>query len=123
MKFLAQIKGILTHPRYGDFQRTFGPVEGWDANSVSWTQNRIYVSDELRDSNAKDPTVEALGVRGHIYGARADLIIMDDCVDGANSHEYEKQITWIQNEVLSRISASGKLLVIGTRMAPVDLYS
>lgn len=44
-------------------------------------------------------------------------------MDQSNAHEFEKQITWIQGEVMSRISAAGKLLVIGTRMAPVDLYS
>lgn len=123
IKFLTQIKGILTHPRYQQLQQDFGPVEGYDAHSVSWKQNLIYLSQDIRDSNAKDPTVEALGIRGHIYGSRADLIILDDCVDGNNAHEYEKQITWIQNEVTSRISASGMLLVVGTRMAPVDLYS
>jgi hypothetical protein len=44
-------------------------------------------------------------------------------VDGTNAHEFEKQISWIQGEVMSRLSASGTLLVVGTRMAPVDLYS
>ena len=94
-KFLTQIKGILTHPRYQKLHAAFGPVEGFDANSVSWREDMIYLSDDLRDSNAKDPTVQALGIRGQIYGARADLIIMDDCVDNTNAHEYEKQINWI----------------------------
>lgn len=48
---------------------------------------------------------------------------MDDCVDHTNAHEYEKQIEWIQSEVMSRLTPSGRLLVVGTRMAPVDLYS
>jgi len=26
---------------------------------------------------------------GTIYGARADLIILDDCVDTGNAHHYE----------------------------------
>jgi hypothetical protein len=82
----------------------------------------IYISADSRDSGEKDPTVQALGIRGHIYGARADLIIMDDCVDLSNAHEYEKQIDWIQSEVVSRISASGMLLVVGTRLAAKDLY-
>lgn len=50
-------------------------------------------------------------------------MILDDTIDGTNAHEYEKQINWIQGEVMSRISAQGILLVVGTRMAPVDLYS
>lgn len=122
-KFLTEIKGRLTHPRFADFQNTFGPVEGYSRNSPSWTQTKIYLSDDIRTSTSKDPTVEALGIRGQIYGARADLIILDDCVDGTNAHEFEKQISWIQGEVMSRLSGSGVLLIVGTRMAPVDLYS
>lgn len=122
-KFLTQLKGILVHPRYEKFHQAFGPVEGWNSNSNSWTQDQIYVSEDIRTSNAKDPTVCALGIRGQIYGSRADLIIIDDAVDGTNAHEFDKQIDWITGEVMSRLSASGVLLVVGTRMAPVDLYS
>jgi hypothetical protein len=104
-KFLTQLKGILTHSRYESFQQTFGPVEGYDHESDGWTKQRVYLSGDIRTSVSKDPTVEALGIRTHIYGSRADLIIMDDCVDGTNAHEYEKQIHWIQTEVMSRISA------------------
>jgi hypothetical protein len=43
-------------------------------------------------------------------------------VDGTNAHDFEKQIEWIQSEVVSRISHSGSLLVVGTRLASKDLY-
>lgn len=123
-KFLLAIKNRLTHPRYQDLHIAFGPPGGFEKNSDSWKQDMIYLSSEARNSGEKDPTVQAIGVRGHIYGARADLIIMDDCVDGTNAHEYEKQIDWIQSEVMSRIdNDGGKLLVIGTRLRPKDLYS
>jgi hypothetical protein len=123
-KFLLSIKNRLTHPRYQDLQITFGPPGGYEKNSDSWKQDLIYLSSESRDSGEKDPTVQAVGIRGHIYGARADLIIMDDCVDHTNAHEYEKQIDWIQSEVMSRIdNDGGRLLVVGTRLRPRDLYS
>ena len=123
-KFLLSIKNRLTHPRYQDLHLAFGPPGGFQKNSDSWKQDLIYLSSEARDSGEKDPTVQAIGVRGHIYGARADLIIMDDCVDHTNAHEYEKQIDWIQSEVMSRIdNDGGKLLVVGTRLRPKDLYS
>ena len=122
-KMLYAVKTRLTHPRYAEMIAKYGPVGGYDKNSEAWNQNMIYVSDEARDSGEKDPTVQALGVRGHIYGARADLIIMDDCVDLTNAHEYEKQIDWLQSEVISRISSTGALLVVGTRLASKDLYS
>jgi hypothetical protein len=123
-KFLLSIKNRLTHPRYQDLHIAFGPPGGFEKNSDSWKQDLIYLSSEARNSGEKDPTVQAIGIRGHIYGARADLIIMDDCVDHTNAHEYEKQIDWIQSEVMSRIdNDGGKLLVVGTRLRPKDLYS
>jgi hypothetical protein len=60
---------------------------------------------------------------GQIYGARADLIIVDDAVLLSNAGEYEKQMRWLNQEVSSRLpGAGGRLLVIGTRVSPVDLY-
>jgi hypothetical protein len=44
-------------------------------------------------------------------------------VDGTNVNEYVKQMKWLRREVSSRLEAGGKLLVVGTRIAPVDLYS
>jgi len=122
-KMLYAVKTRLTHPKYAEMIANYAPVGGFSANSESWNQNMIYVSDDARDSGEKDPTVQALGIRGHVFGARADLVIMDDCVDLTNAHEYEKQINWLQSEVISRISASGALLVVGTRLAAKDLYS
>lgn len=121
-KFLYGIKTRLTHPKYAQFQQRFGPPSGYASGSESWSQDMIYIGGEARDSGEKDPTVQALGIRGQIYGARADLIVLDDVIDGTNAHEYEKQIEWIQSEVVSRISASGSLLVVGTRLATRDLY-
>ena len=121
-KFLYGIKTRLTHPQYTEFHVRFGPPNGYASGAESWSQDMIYVSADARDSGEKDPTVQALGVRGQIYGARADLIILDDVIDGTNAHEFEKQIDWIQSEVISRISASGSLLVVGTRLASKDLY-
>lgn len=123
-KFLLAIKNRLTHPQYQNLHLDFGPPGGFEKNSDSWKQDLIYLSSDARNSGEKDPTVQAVGIRGHIYGSRADLIIMDDCVDNTNAHEYDKQIDWIQSEVMSRIdNDGGKLLVVGTRLRPRDLYS
>lgn len=121
-KFLRGVKARLTSPAYKELQQAFGPPGGFDADSLGWSADQIYVSESIRTAGEKDPTVQALGIKGHIYGARADLIIMDDCVDLANAHEFEKQIEWIQSEVMSRVRASGRLIMVGTRLAPVDLY-
>ncbi len=122
-KMLYAIKTRLTHPKYASMIAQYAPAGGFDKDSEAWNRNMIYLSDSARDSGEKDPTVQALGIRGHVYGARADLIILDDCVDLTNAHEYEKQIDWLQSEVISRISAQGSMLVVGTRLSSKDLYS
>ena len=118
-EFLYAIKQRLTSPQWAELQRRYAPAEGFKATADKWTADSIYLE---RDSGEKDPTVQALGIGGQIYGARADLIILDDCVTLANAGEYEKQLRWIQQEVLTRVGPTGKILVVGTRVDPMDLY-
>jgi hypothetical protein len=120
-KFLSAIKTRLSHPNWTKLQVAFGPNGGYKADSPTWSADMIYLGTG-RDSGEKDPTVQALGFGSQIYGARADLIILDDVVMNANAHEWEKQIEWLQKEVITRLGRHGKLLVVGTRVAPIDLY-
>ena len=120
-KFLGAIKTRLSHPGYIKLQTAFGPNGGYKADSTQWSADMIYLGTG-RDSGEKDPTVQALGFGSQIYGARADLIILDDVVMGSNAHEWEKQIEWLQKEVITRLGRHGKLIIVGTRVAAVDLY-
>lgn len=121
-EFLYAIKQRLTHPRYGDLQLAFAPPDGFKASADAWRDEYVYLGGDGRDSGEKDPTVQALGIGGQIYGARADLIILDDCVVLSNAHQWEGQIRWIQQEVLTRLGPGGKLIIAGTRVDAVDLY-
>lgn len=118
-EFLYAVKQRLTSPNYMELQRRYAPADGFKATSDKWTADTVYIE---RDSGEKDPTVQALGIGGQIYGARSDLVILDDCVTLSNAGEYEKQIRWLQQEVLTRIGPTGKLLIVGTRVNPIDLY-
>ena len=120
-KFLGAIKTRLSHPAYLKLQTAFGPNGGYKADATQWSADMIYLGTG-RDSGEKDPTVQALGFGSQIYGARADLIILDDVVMNSNAHEWEKQIEWLQKEVITRLGRHGKLLIVGTRVAPIDLY-
>lgn len=122
IQFLLTIKNYLTHPRYRKLQQDFGPAGGFDGDSASWKQDLIYLSSDMRDVQEKDPTIQAIGIGGQLYGARADLIILDDTVDNSNAKDFERQINWIQTEVASRLPEGGKIVVVGTRLAPQDLY-
>jgi hypothetical protein len=125
--FLYAIKQRLTSPDFIDLQKAYAPDGGWEQTAESWTENRIIFGNDVRSEDGggheKDPNVQAVGMRSKIYGKRANLIILDDAVDGTNVSEYKKQMTWLRREVSSRLEAGGKLLVLGTRIAPVDLYS
>lgn len=120
-KFVSAIKFQLTSAVFHDFRETFDPPGGWqDAQSI-WRENMIYVRG--RNSGEKDPTLQALGIGSQIYGARADLIVIDDAEDLGNVGMYEKHSDWISREVLSRLEPdTGQLVVIGTRVASMDLY-
>lgn len=121
--FLFGIKQRLTHPDYLDMQLAYAPDGGWKQTAESWKQNRIVVGSADRDGGEKDPSVQAIGIGGQIYGSRCDMVILDDAVTGKNVREFDKQMAWIRREVQSRIEMGGKLLVVGTRIAPIDLYS
>ncbi len=118
-EFVYSIKQRLTHPMWAKLQATYAPPGGWREDADSWKANAITLS---RTSTEKDPTVQALGIGGQVYGARANLIILDDCVTGANAHEWAKQLEWIQKEVVTRLDDEGVLLIVGTRFAATDLY-
>jgi hypothetical protein len=120
-KFLGAIKTRLSHPAYMKLQTAFGPNGGYQKDATQWAADMFYLGTG-RDSGEKDPTVQALGIGSQIYGARADLIIVDDAVMGTNAHEWEKQMEWLQKEVITRLGRHGKLIIVGTRVAPVDLY-
>jgi hypothetical protein len=121
-QFLLQIKERLTNPQYSKLQEMFGPPGGWQEGSASWKQSQFYIAG--RSAEAKDPSVQAVGIRGQVYGARADLVIVDDAIDNTNVGEYEKQIDWLLGIVASRLAPrTGRLLVVGTRISARDLYS
>lgn len=126
--FLFGIKQLLTSPDFIDLQMAYAPDGGWEATAESWTEKRIVFGTDVRAQGSssfheKDANVLALGMRSKVYGRRADLIIVDDGVDTTNVAEHAKQLKWLRGMVESRIEAGGKLLVIGTRVSSVDLYS
>lgn len=121
-KFLHAIKERLSdNAAYAKLQAEFGPPGGF-ASGDTWSQTAIRVNGS--DSGEHAYTVQAVGVGGQIYGTRADIAILDDCVDHTNFQQFEAQITWLQNQVGTRVADAGGLtIVIGTRIESVDLYS
>lgn len=122
--FLSQIKDFLTNPAYEKLHRDFAPDEGFEKTATEWNRTRIRFGPAAgRDESAANPTVQALGLQSQIYGTRLTLCILDDCIDTNNANEVDGQFNWLTRMVITRLGAEGRLLVVGTRVAPVDLYS
>ena len=117
-KFLQGIKRRLTQPAFKELIADFAPPDGFEKSSEVWTSTMIYFGHG--DSDEKDPNVQVLGIGQQIYGARADLIILDDVEDLNNAHQYATHLDYIMQDVMTR---DAPLLVVGTRVAPVDIYS
>jgi hypothetical protein len=120
--FLYAIKQRLTHPMYEELQQAYAAGVGFNTKTASWQATRVTFGEELRESSEKDPNLEAVGIGGQIYGKRADMIIIDDAVTLSNANDFERQIKWLTQDVRSRLNPTGKLVVVGTRVAAVDLY-
>jgi hypothetical protein len=118
-KIIHQITQVLTLPQYAKLHAAFMPEGGWKGDG--WTKFEIYLSGV--DVAQKDPTLQALGLGGQIYGSRLDVILLDDLVDMKNVHTYKELADWVGTEVDSRVDDNGLLACLGTRLAPDDLYS
>lgn len=117
-KFLQGIKRRLTTNAFSKLQIDFAPSEGFEKSAEVWSSTMIYFGHS--ESDQKDPNIQVLGIGQQIYGARADLIILDDVEDLNNAHQYAAHLDYIMQDVMTR---DAPILVVGTRVAPVDIYS
>lgn len=125
-KFLFSIKQMLTAPEFVELQEAYGPEGGFrpQRGQGRWGDNQIYLagrSTDAVDPAAKDPSVQVVGIGGQVYGARTDLAILDDCISDNNAGNFAKQFDWLTRTIMSR-GKVGKVIVVGTRIAPADLY-
>jgi hypothetical protein len=121
-KFLAEIKDKLTQPEYAELIRDFAPEGGFKQSAEIWGATQIKISSQERTKAQKDPTVEALGIGSQIYGSRLDLIFLDDCVGTGNAGHWKSQMEWFKRMVVNRPGPGGRIIVVGTRVSPEDLY-
>lgn len=98
----------------------FAPARN-DRTGKAWTADYFNVIGA--NAGEKDYTMQALGLRGKIYGSRLDLIILDDIVeDWVSENEQERIIAWLLGRVQTRLSRQGKLVILATRVHEQDIY-
>lgn len=87
-----------------------------------WDQEQITV--RQRKSGERDPTIQALGVGAQIYGARIDLLVLDDALTLENQLTPDRRSkidSWFLQEASSR-AHKGEIIVVGTRVHPEDNF-
>ena len=114
-KIVKSIAKYITDSK--DFQSVFPDVKP----SSPWNQETLVIE---RETLAKDPTVQAIGMHGNILGARIDLLIMDDVIDYENSRtDYQRQnaLHWIESTLFGRLTRHARVVIIGNAWHNEDL--
>ncbi len=89
-----------------------------------WQRTRFTVAN--RTVPLKTPTLWSVGVGGKLLSLDADLIIVDDCADPDDSYNpsgRDKLANWFRVKLATRKMMHTALIVIGSRVHPLDLYS
>ena len=117
-KILSAIRThIESNPRV---HRVFPDLKPSTRDGDPWGQTRITVE---RNSIAKDPSVQSLGIYGPINGARLDGIVLDDILNFENTRtpeQIQKLLGWLDTEVFTRVGEDGWIHWIGTPWNPMD---
>lgn len=91
----------------------FAPKPG-ERSRLAWTRGFFTVTG--RSEPAKDYSVQAIGLRGKMYGSRLDFVLLDDIVEDYQPEtEQERIISWLLGRVQSRLPADGKVAPLATR--------
>lgn len=88
-----------------------------------WHSEAITVA---RPVISRDPSVQALGVGGPLVGSRVDFLLLDDVLDFENTFTPEqcaKLIEWVDTTAKTRVTATGRIAVIGTPWTLQDLIA
>lgn len=122
-KQLKAIKDVLS----SDIHRYYWPelVNKDEGKREKWTETEISVDHPLRKyQNVRDATVFTAGTTTSVTGLHCDLLIIDDLVvlENAYTEEGRDKIALLYSLLASVAGTDCKVLVVGTRYHPLDLY-
>lgn len=87
-----------------------------------WNHDGLYIR---RPEGIKEPSLQALGYKGAISGARLDGVILDDFLDSTNTRTKGRRDdaeSWFFSEIVSRLTEDAWVYFIGNAWHPDDLY-
>lgn len=118
-KILSSIKQYIEHS--DRLHKVFPNLRPSEAPGLPWHGSAITVE---RNTIAKDPSIQALGIGGGIVGSRLDWIILDDVLDFENTRtdeQVQKLLEWFDSTLFTRRTAGGVVWMIGTPWNKSDL--
>lgn len=121
-KIIGRISRRMTdrvlNPNYIDM---FGPFKPPDREQQKpWNADQITIVHNTSDE--RDPSVEVKSAGSAIYGARYDVIVLDDIQSTKNINQTPQLLEYFRQDVLTRAGQTGKIIIIGTRVGPGDFY-
>lgn len=124
VKQLKFIKDILTSSIY----RRYWPemVTQEEAKREKWTETEISIDHPIRrEENIRDATIFTAGLTTNVTGLHADWIFLDDIVVNENAYTEEGRArVETQFSLLASVAGTdARMLVVGTRYHPKDLYA
>ena len=121
-KRLGRVASRMTNTdRFPKFIEDYGPFKT-PGNELQkpWNTERLTV--EKANHDERDPSLEAKGAGTTIYGARWDYAILDDFQTLKGINRTENLVTFFRQEISTRVSKQGKIIIVGTRVGPGDVY-
>lgn len=123
-KRIQQVQRILSPDGpYPEMVNEFGPFkpEQGLGGYQPWTKQYFNVVGK-QDSEERDYSVSAAGIEENIQGARCDWLVFDDIQDIKSLNRTGKMMERIRQEWLTRPGPLGRVLGIGTRVGPGDIW-
>lgn len=97
----------------------FGPFLDPDVKQI-WAATQMQVA--KRPGDQRDPSVQTIGITANGQGIRTDLFVIDDVQGTRSLGETESIANTIRQDWFTRTGAFGRVVMIGTRVGPGDVY-
>lgn len=126
-KVIGRVKRRMVDPNVARiYISEFGPFyePGQEKQSKPWAAGQITVFRSNHDE--QDYSLEAMGWTNQIYGVRSDTIVLDDYQTlrtAEKGNMTQSMVDKFQQDIYTRIDpAEGRVVILGTRVAPKDFY-
>lgn len=103
------------------FYAAYGPfkAEGRDEQKA-WNDHACTILQAGHDE--RDFSIEARGAGSKLYGSRYDTVLIDDIQSRQTLNTTAKLFDFIRGDIVTRPGTVGRIVIVGTRVGPGDIY-